>query len=486
MSIRSFRNLLLGSTALTLVAFAVPTLAQTSGNDQSRSNQTSSSMAQDLQMNADRNSENWNQRGNQANNMPSFSDDQNFSKITVAAANDIVGKSLGSNDGAYAGDVEYMLIEPVSGKVMYLLVGMGNWYTVDQRLAVVPYEAVNVVRNAGDGDNMKLTLRAGFNTLRNAPTLTDSELTNLTSPRMQRYVRNFWSPVAANGNDQQMNNQQSGNQQSRNQQSGNQQSGNRQSRNQQSGNQQWDSDRAGNRQARNQDSGNQDLGNRQFDNRQASNQSSDGEQQSGNRQSRNQQSGNQQSGNQQVDSNQVYTLVARTYITALAPPAVMRPDQLRGATVSNRDGDEVGTIDKLIVDLKRGYVAYALISEGGFLGIGENWRPVPVQALTWQEGELFMLPVSSEQLKSMPSLKDNELPGNVRRKDVESLFNSYSTEPYWQQASVNGMRNNSSSEGMSSNRGNQNSMSNRTGRGNRSMDDGGNDSGQSASRSDSN
>src|SRR6056297_3523447 len=129
--------------------------------------------------------------------MQGYSDQRNFSKISVAAASDLVGQTLGSSDGSQSGDVEYVLIEPVSGKVMYLLVGMGGMLTADQQLAVVPFEEVKFSKQSED--ELQMTLRSNFDKLKQAPTLSDAQLTDLTSPRMQVAVMNYWSSPSADG-----------------------------------------------------------------------------------------------------------------------------------------------------------------------------------------------------------------------------------------------------------------------------------------------
>jgi len=246
---------------------------------------------------------------------------------------------------------------------------------------------------------------------------------------------NYWSSPSADG--QQGSVDRSSNQSMR--QNNQNQTGQNQTRNWQSSQNQggMDSATANNRQmAQNQMNRSGASANRNQNRRTAGNQ---GNQQQAQQQAmsanQNQRSAQNQTGQTTTDAQgNVYTLVARTYISTLAPPAVMRPDQLRGATVVDGLGDDLGEIDKLIVDLDRGYVAYALVEEGAFLGMGGNYRPVPMQALRWQEGETFVLPIEREQLSKMPSLINNDLPANVRRRHVERLYQSYGAQPYWQQA----------------------------------------------------
>ena len=52
-------------------------------------------------------------------------------------------------------------------------------------------------------------------------------------------------------------------------------------------------------------------------------------------------------------------------------------DKVEGTTVYNRNGDNIGSINHLMIDKVSGQVEYAVMSTGGFLGIGESYSPVP-------------------------------------------------------------------------------------------------------------
>jgi hypothetical protein len=58
-------------------------------------------------------------------------------------------------------------------------------------------------------------------------------------------------------------------------------------------------------------------------------------------------------------------------------------DKVEGTTVYNTQGDRLGTIERFMVDKHNGRVAYVVMSFGGFLGIGENYHPLPWAKLTY-------------------------------------------------------------------------------------------------------
>jgi hypothetical protein len=58
-------------------------------------------------------------------------------------------------------------------------------------------------------------------------------------------------------------------------------------------------------------------------------------------------------------------------------------EKVEGTAVYSRNGDRLGTIDHLMIDKFTGQVEYAVMSFGGFLGIGESYNPVPWKSLTY-------------------------------------------------------------------------------------------------------
>ena len=64
-----------------------------------------------------------------------------------------------------------------------------------------------------------------------------------------------------------------------------------------------------------------------------------------------------------------------------------------------------------MIDKYSGQVAYAVMSFGGFLGIGERYHPLPWRALTYDTGlGGYVVDVSREQLEGAPSYGRDEAP----------------------------------------------------------------------------
>jgi len=60
-------------------------------------------------------------------------------------------------------------------------------------------------------------------------------------------------------------------------------------------------------------------------------------------------------------------------------------DKVEGTDVYRSNGDHIGEIERVMIEKRTGKVAYAVMSFGGFLGIGEEYYPVPWSLLTYNE-----------------------------------------------------------------------------------------------------
>jgi hypothetical protein len=86
-------------------------------------------------------------------------------------------------------------------------------------------------------------------------------------------------------------------------------------------------------------------------------------------------------------------------------------DKVEGTSVYNRAGESLGSVYTLMIDKYSGQVSYAVMSFGGFLGIGERYHPLPWKALTYDTGQGgYVVDVSREQLERAPSYARDETP----------------------------------------------------------------------------
>src|SRR5947209_10139498 len=84
-------------------------------------------------------------------------------------------------------------------------------------------------------------------------------------------------------------------------------------------------------------------------------------------------------------------------------------DRVEGTPVRRADGEKIGTVQRLMIDKVSGSVAYAVLSFGGFLGMGQKHAPVPWARLKYEPTlGAYQLELSNEELSGAPSSAANE------------------------------------------------------------------------------
>jgi hypothetical protein len=106
-------------------------------------------------------------------------------------------------------------------------------------------------------------------------------------------------------------------------------------------------------------------------------------------------------------------------------------DRVEGTNVYRSDGTKIGEIERIMVDKYSGQVAYAVMSFGGFLGIGEDHYPIPWQRLTYNERlGGYEVNLTDSQLENAPKYATGEEwkwdPARGRQ-----IYDYYGVPPYW-------------------------------------------------------
>jgi sporulation protein YlmC with PRC-barrel domain len=114
-------------------------------------------------------------------------------------------------------------------------------------------------------------------------------------------------------------------------------------------------------------------------------------------------------------------------------PQVMAASSLAGDRVFNLRGDELGAIRDIMLDVPQGRVAYAVLSFGGFLGIGDKLFAIPWSALTLDaERHCFVLDVDDTELQHAPGFDKNHWPSMADPHWAAELHSFYNRRPYWE------------------------------------------------------
>ena len=107
-------------------------------------------------------------------------------------------------------------------------------------------------------------------------------------------------------------------------------------------------------------------------------------------------------------------------------------DKVEGTSVYNRQGDKLGSIYTVMIDKISGKVAYAVMSFGGFLGIGDRFHPMPWGILTYDTAQGgYVVDMSKEALEAAPSYAASDVPRWGDRAWGQSIYDYYQMPPYW-------------------------------------------------------
>ena len=104
-------------------------------------------------------------------------------------------------------------------------------------------------------------------------------------------------------------------------------------------------------------------------------------------------------------------------------------EDVQGTAVYSQDGDRIGEIDHLMIDKVSGRVTYAVLSFGGFLGLGHSHYP-----LTWNMLDYdtslggYRTDVTEAQLRDAPAFSDDSWSD---RDWEERVHEHYNAPKYW-------------------------------------------------------
>lgn len=91
--------------------------------------------------------------------------------------------------------------------------------------------------------------------------------------------------------------------------------------------------------------------------------------------------------------------------------SLIASDKVEGTAVYNRQGERLGTISKVMIDKMSGHVAYAVLSFGGILGLGDKAYPLPWEVLTYDTGEGgYVVDMDKDRLSGAPNYDPSNEP----------------------------------------------------------------------------
>jgi sporulation protein YlmC with PRC-barrel domain len=113
----------------------------------------------------------------------------------------------------------------------------------------------------------------------------------------------------------------------------------------------------------------------------------------------------------------------------------MRASRIISTNVVNLQHESLGDIKDMVIDQATGKVAYAVVSFGGFLGMGEKLFAIPFSAFTYKAPENeYVLDVNKDKLKNAPGFDSGHWPTMTDEKWNLDQHSFYDRTPYWDRA----------------------------------------------------
>lgn len=113
-------------------------------------------------------------------------------------------------------------------------------------------------------------------------------------------------------------------------------------------------------------------------------------------------------------------------------PEALSASSLSSNGVVNPQGEDLGKLEDIMIDIRSGRVAYVVLSFGGFLGLGEKFFAIPWDALSVDTNrKVFVLNVPKEVLQKAPGFDKDHRPLTSDVDWLDGIYDYYGYEPYW-------------------------------------------------------
>jgi sporulation protein YlmC with PRC-barrel domain len=118
---------------------------------------------------------------------------------------------------------------------------------------------------------------------------------------------------------------------------------------------------------------------------------------------------------------------------ALQTYHMLSASSIVGDKVRNLAGETLGKIEDVMLDHETGRVAYAVLSFGGFMGVGDKLFAVPWHAMTVDlEAHEFVLDVDEERLEKAPGFDKYDVPSAADSSFLGEVYAYYQISPWYE------------------------------------------------------
>jgi len=114
-------------------------------------------------------------------------------------------------------------------------------------------------------------------------------------------------------------------------------------------------------------------------------------------------------------------------------PEVLRTKDITGDRVRNAAGENLGKIEELVIDVNTGRVAYAVLSFGGILNLGNKLFAIPWEALQVDiRNKEFVLNVDKTRLENASGFDKDNWPNMADPTFGTTIYRHFGYKPYWE------------------------------------------------------
>jgi sporulation protein YlmC with PRC-barrel domain len=107
-------------------------------------------------------------------------------------------------------------------------------------------------------------------------------------------------------------------------------------------------------------------------------------------------------------------------------------NQVQGTAVYGLAGEKLGSLEDVMIDKRSGRIAYAVLSFGGFMGIGDEYHPLPWEKLSYDTGKGgYVVDVDRETLEGAPSYTDEATANWDDEAWSRNVYTYYGVHPFW-------------------------------------------------------
>jgi hypothetical protein len=125
-------------------------------------------------------------------------------------------------------------------------------------------------------------------------------------------------------------------------------------------------------------------------------------------------------------------LLEATMVATTETGSLISDGKVNGTAVYNGAGESIGKIYDVMIDKISGKVAYAVMSFGGFLGMGDSYHPLPWSLLRYDPGiGGYVVNISEEKLEGAPNYAAGSDPAWGDRAYDEKVYGYYGSPPFW-------------------------------------------------------